>query len=177
MGGGISFEDEFYSYTKHGTEKAAGKRRWSGLPEIDILDRNGNVIGSMGQSNAILRYVGSLTGLYPKNNAINCILMDEIMDSVEDLANLWVPPYLKKEKDERKQGQDELMKPDKVPYWFQKFNQRVIENEKRGNDNGFVVADALSIADLKLYYGMIIKSLMHFVNALEQWIKLKNLMR
>merc|ERR1712062_276320 len=103
----------------------------------------------MGQSNSILRYVGSLTGLYRKDNAINCLLMDEVMDAVEDLANLWVPAYLKKDKDERKQSQNELMKADKVPYWFHKFNLRLIENAKRGNKNGFVVGDALSVADLK----------------------------
>ena len=154
--GGLSFEDEFYSYTKHGTEKAQGKRRWSGLPEIAIYDSNGNVIGSMGQSNSLLRYVGTLTGLYPKSNAIDCLLMDELMDSVEDLANMWVPAYLKKDKEERKQTQDELMKADKLPYWFQKFNLRLIENEKRGNKNGFAVGDALSVADLKLYYGLTI---------------------
>eukprot|EP00483_Globobulimina_turgida_P007361 UN07375 len=41
-----------------------------------------------------------------------------------------------------------------MPYWMDKFNNRLVENEKRGNKNGYVVGDSLSIADLKLYYGL-----------------------
>ena len=39
-----------------------------------------------------------------------------------------------------------------LPYWFGKFENRLEENEKRGNKNGYIVNDKLTVGDLKLYY-------------------------
>ena len=55
---GVSFEDEFYSFEEQKQEKGEGKRRFSGLPEITLYDEDGKDAGSLGQSNAILRYLG-----------------------------------------------------------------------------------------------------------------------
>ena len=56
--GGLSYEDKFISFDQHKQEKADGKRRWNGLPEITIFDKNGNELTTIGQSNACLRYIG-----------------------------------------------------------------------------------------------------------------------
>merc|ERR1739842_92059 len=45
-----------------------------------------------------------------------------------------------------------LMKKEKIPFWFDKFEQRLAENEQRGNKKGFFVGDDLTIADLKAFY-------------------------
>ena len=56
--GGIAFEDHFISFEQHGMDKAGGKRRWSGVPELTILDKDGKDVITIGQSNNILRLVG-----------------------------------------------------------------------------------------------------------------------
>ena len=55
---GISFEDVFESMQDQIEKKKNGKRRWSGPPELTILDKNGKDLISIGQSGSILRYIG-----------------------------------------------------------------------------------------------------------------------
>ena len=49
--GGVAYQDEFIMNAKE--QKAEGKRRWSGLPEMVVGDQ------VIGQSNACLRYIGT----------------------------------------------------------------------------------------------------------------------
>ena len=56
--GGIAFEDEFINDAQQKKTKAEGKRRWSGLPELVIYDKDGKVLTNIAQSNTCLRYVG-----------------------------------------------------------------------------------------------------------------------
>ena len=58
--GGVSFEDEFITFEQQTKDKAEGRRRWSGPPEIIIYDKNGKEIATIAQSNACLRYIGML---------------------------------------------------------------------------------------------------------------------
>ena len=62
--GGISYEDNFITLEEQKQQKADGKRRWSGPPEITIFDKNGKELVTIGQSNACLRYVGMLIIVY-----------------------------------------------------------------------------------------------------------------
>ena len=57
--GGIAFEDRFTTSEQHKKDKAEGKRRWSGLPEIVLIDKDGKDLVTIGQSNTGLRYVGA----------------------------------------------------------------------------------------------------------------------
>jgi glutathione S-transferase len=76
--GGIAFEDR----------RIAGKE-WPALRDqapflaLPTLDVDGLVVS---QSNSINRYVGKLSGLYPKDE-LQAFLCDETMDAVEDIAN------------------------------------------------------------------------------------------
>eukprot|EP01083_Nonionella_stella_P201136 735973_1 len=152
--GNIAFEDQFITFDEQKQQKAQGKRKWSGVPEMELLNKNGQVVSTIGQSCAILRYVGSMAGLYPENNLIECAIIDEIIDAVQDLGSVWIPIYLVQGDSEQKAAQEAGMKQDKLPYWMNKFNNRLIENQKRGNKNGYIVGNSLSIADLKLYHGL-----------------------
>ena len=57
--GGIAFEDEIITSEDQKQQKAAGKRRWSGPPEIVILDKEGAAVVTIAQSNACLRLIGT----------------------------------------------------------------------------------------------------------------------
>ena len=73
--GGIAFEDRFTTFEQHKKDKEEGKRRWAGLPEIVVIDKDGKDLVTIGQSNACLRYVGMLWNYYPAKlyKNINCL--------------------------------------------------------------------------------------------------------
>ena len=76
--------------------------------------------------------------------------MDEILDSLEDAGQSL---SFKGEKDKDKQKvirEAAIAKDGALYYWLVKFSNRLEENEKRGHKNGFVVGDALTVADLAL---------------------------
>lgn len=154
--GGIAFEDEIISFDEQGKAKLAGDRRWSGLPECTIYDNKGKKMVTMGQSNSILRYIGSLCGQYDTSDPLKAALMNEVMDSTEDVIIMMIPLFIANHiyhnKDVQSAEVKKLSASDKLPFWLKKFENRLNENEKRGNKNGFIVGDTLSVADLKLYY-------------------------
>jgi glutathione S-transferase len=76
--GGIAFED-----------RRVGMQDWPTLRDkmpfqaMPLLEADGN---SVAQSNTIIRYVGKLAGLYPKDDW-QAALCDEIMDASEDIGS------------------------------------------------------------------------------------------
>ena len=101
--GGISYEDEFTSHQEHKQAKEDGTRRWSGLPELTVFDKDGKELCQIGQSNSCLRYIGKLTGSYPEN-PVERALVDEVLDSCEDLYGLVFPTFFIKDDEEKKKA-------------------------------------------------------------------------
>eukprot|EP01083_Nonionella_stella_P072997 197082_1 len=149
--GGLSYEDKFTSFAEHQQAKQDGTRRWRGVPELTVFDKDGNEVVTFGQSNSCLRYIGKLTGAYPQK-PVHRALVDEILDSIENAVSLLTSSFVESDAEKKKAMRLALMKPDKFPFWFSKFEQRLEENEKRGNKKGYFVGDSLTIADLKAYY-------------------------
>eukprot|EP00484_Ammonia_sp_Unknown_P003215 CAMPEP_0197073110 /NCGR_PEP_ID=MMETSP1384-20130603/210436_1 /TAXON_ID=29189 /ORGANISM="Ammonia sp." /LENGTH=290 /DNA_ID=CAMNT_0042511937 /DNA_START=80 /DNA_END=952 /DNA_ORIENTATION=+ len=151
--GGYAFEDVFVTFQEHGKAKAEGKRRWGGLPELTIFDKDGKEVQTIGQSCAQLRYIGRLAGIYGAN-PFEQALIDEFMDAVTDAgATLGYKGETDKEK--QKAMRLALIADDgALTAFLKKFALRMEENEKRGNKNGFIVGDTLSIADLFLFGAM-----------------------
>jgi len=153
--GGLSYRDRFVTGAQHKEVKAAGKRRWTGIPEMTIHDKDGNDVLTIGQSNVCLTLIGTMAGLYPKDNHVQAALVDEILASVEDCMDMLGPTFREPDADKKKAMRLALMADDKLPYWIGKFEQRMEENEKRGNKNGFSVGDSMTVSDIKLYYGLV----------------------
>jgi len=152
---GISYRDIFTA--SHAEDKKAGKRRWSGLPEVIFHDKDGNDVLTMGQSNVCLKAISQLGGkLYPED-MIQTALVDELMASVEDTFPIVVPVFLAESpmfgNDEKKAAElaKVALEDDKLPYWTTKFELRLKENEDRGHKNGFFVGDSMTVADLKYF--------------------------
>ena len=57
--GGIAYEDYFESKEQHAKAKEDGTRRWAGVPELTLYDKDGKEAGKIGQSNTCLRYIGA----------------------------------------------------------------------------------------------------------------------
>jgi len=139
--GGIAYTDEFVSVEEC---KARGVR-WKGLPEITVYGEDNKAVATIGQSNACLRYIGSLCGMYSES-AMSAALIDEILDSVEDTRGALAGAM------DSKESRKALVSEDgKLVYWLKKFEARLKENKERGSENGFVVGNDMSVADLKLF--------------------------
>jgi glutathione S-transferase len=76
--GGLSFEDYRFAFADF-----AEVRKSTPLGQVPTLHVDGVQVT---QSDAITRYVGKLTGLYPQD-AFQALLCDEVMDALED-ANI-----------------------------------------------------------------------------------------
>jgi len=148
--GGICYRERIITFAEHGEQKAKGLRRWSGVPEITLHDKDGNDVMTVGQSNICLQLIGTMGGLYPKDNMLQAVLVDEIMASVEDVFAMLIPAYLENDQDKKKAMCEEFMK-EKIPYWCGKFENRLAENEARGSKSGYFVGDTLTVADLKFH--------------------------
>jgi len=151
--GGVSYKDRFVTGPEHGKIKGMGLRRWSGIPEVTLHDKDGNDVAKIGQSNCCLKLIGQMAGFYPENVVLRA-LVDEILAATEDVMGMLAPSFPVKDAEKKKAMRLELMKEDKFPYWFQKFENRFTENEARGSKSGYIVGDTMTVADLKLYYSI-----------------------
>jgi len=152
--GGIAFEDEFLTGAQHGKQKAEGLRRWSGPPEITVYGKDGKELTKIAQSNACIRFAGTLGGLYPEN-PVQRALNDEVMDSIEDVMATVTPAYFEKDAEKKKALMAALCAADGgLTYWINKLEARLEESEKRGNKKGLFVGEEIGIGDLKAYGGI-----------------------
>jgi len=145
--GGISFERKVINQADWPPYKKAGNAVWSGPPEVTLLDKDGNDVATIAQSNSCVRLVGSLAGLYP-SNLLERARVDGFLDTCEDLNGLYMK-YAFAPKDEKAAVAAKLC--EQYPYWFGKLEQQLEQNEKRGNGNGYFVGNSLTIADLKSF--------------------------
>lgn len=107
---------------------------------LPILEVDGQVIT---QSNTINRYVGKLTGLYPKDDW-QAALVDEVMDAVEDITTR-IGATFSLEGDAKKKAREALAKG-----LLLRFVQQLEARLKRGGGEWFV-ENHLTVADLKCY--------------------------
>ena len=107
---------------------------------MPILEVDGRLIA---QSNTINRYVGKLTGLYPKDDW-QAALVDELMDAIEDIT-VEIEETIALEAEAKKKAREELSN-DLLLRYLQQIDARL----KRGGGEWFV-ENRLTVADLKCY--------------------------
>jgi glutathione S-transferase len=133
--GGIAFEDK----------RIPGKD-WPALRDsmpfqaLPVLEVDGKVIA---QSNTINRYLGRLTGLYPKDDW-QAALVDELMDAVEDITTL-IGNSMALEGEAKKKAREALAA-GPIPRFLHQIEARL----KAGGSEWFV-EKRLTVADLKCY--------------------------
>merc|ERR1719419_1575851 len=162
---GLSYRDAITHFPT-AEDKKAGRMRWSGLPEVTFHDKEGNDVLTLGLSNITLSAIGKLGGkLYPKGPA-EASLVDEVLAAVEEIFPAVVtvfkheaPTFLNDQKKAAELARacmdaEQLSMGavgNNLPYWTGRFEERLKENESRGNKNGFFVGDSMTVADLKYY--------------------------
>eukprot|EP00746_Dinoflagellata_sp_MGD_P120462 gnl/MRDRNA2_/MRDRNA2_55982_c0_seq1.p1 gnl/MRDRNA2_/MRDRNA2_55982_c0~~gnl/MRDRNA2_/MRDRNA2_55982_c0_seq1.p1 ORF type:complete len:233 (-),score=42.52 gnl/MRDRNA2_/MRDRNA2_55982_c0_seq1:96-794(-) len=82
--GGLDFEDCRIDYPAVKALREAGGSPWGQVP---VLEVNGK---SFGQSQALLRWAGRQTGLYPDDVALQC---DAVLNAMSDIFNVMTPAW------------------------------------------------------------------------------------
>jgi prostaglandin-H2 D-isomerase / glutathione transferase len=132
--GGVAFEDH----------RIAGKdwpafRDQTPFLAIPTLEVDGRVVS---QSNSINRYVGKLTGLYPKDD-LQAFLCDEVMEAVEDLSTR-IAQTIGLPEDAKKKAREELAA-GHVRRYLEQFQARL---DAAGGE--YFAERRLTVADLKV---------------------------
>jgi prostaglandin-H2 D-isomerase / glutathione transferase len=133
--GGIAFEDH----------RIAGKD-WPALRDktpflaMPTLEVNGKIVS---QSNSINRYVGKLTGLYPKDDW-QALLCDEVMDAAEDISTR-IGHTLDLSADAKKKARQELAAGHITRYLEQ------LQARLKAAGGEYFADKRLTVADLKVF--------------------------
>ncbi|KAL3673701.1 hypothetical protein V7S43_001398 [Phytophthora oleae] len=136
---GIPFEDE-----RIGVDEL--NRRRSTLPfnQLPVLDVNGVVVS---QALAILRYVGTLGGLYSPSDIMEALRIDESFSLIDEFYSsyAWNASYF--EKDPTKQMKlRSILAEETLPNTMRLLEERVSKWNGR-----YSVGDRLTVADLAIY--------------------------
>jgi glutathione S-transferase len=99
------------------------------------------------QSNAILRFAGRMTGMYPMNDPLQALKVDEALGVAEDI-NCLLEPSLHEQDTERKMAMRKALAEETLPFWMGCLERLLVAN----GSTGFFVGNNLTIADLKLYW-------------------------
>jgi glutathione S-transferase len=143
--GGIAFEDAHVPPERFAALKASGELPFGSLPVLDVATREGTV--SAAQSNAILRFVGRKAGLYPTNDDLRALKVDEALDLGEDLYHL-LSPSMAEADAARRMAMRKVLAEETLPRWAGFLERLLVANGR----TGFVAGAALTVADLKLYW-------------------------
>jgi prostaglandin-H2 D-isomerase / glutathione transferase len=108
--------------------------------ELPVLEVDGKLIA---QSNTINRYLGKLTGLYPKDDW-KAAIVDEVMDAIEDVSTKISSTFALE--GEAKQKAREALAAGSISRFLQQFEARL----KAGGGEWFA-DNRLTIGDLKCY--------------------------
>jgi prostaglandin-H2 D-isomerase / glutathione transferase len=133
--GGVPFEDDRVPFSDW--ERRKPDTPFGALP---MLERDGQILA---QSNAINRYVGKLTNLYP-SDPWQAALCDETMEAVEDISSMIVATLFLP--DEEKKAQRKVLVEGPLPFYLTRLQQRL---DERGGQ--YFAGERLSVADLKVF--------------------------
>ena len=125
--------------------KAASALPFGSLPVLDVETASGTVTSA--QSNAILRYVGRQAGLYPVDDPVRALKVDEAMDLAEDLYHV-IGPSIGEADAGRRMTMRKVLAEETLPRWGGFLERLLVANGR----TGFVAGDALTVADLKLHW-------------------------
>ena len=143
--GGIQFEDAHVAPERFSEQRATGVFPFGAIPVLDIETDKGMV--SAAQSNAILRFAGRLSGLYPQDDLIQALKVDEALDVAEDINQL-LGPSMHEDDIEKKLAMRKILVAEDLPEWAGYLEKLLTAN----GSTGYFVGNQLTVADLKLYW-------------------------
>ena len=143
--GNIPFEDEHLTHQQFRDCRAANEFPFGGLPVMEIESSEGE--HCVAQSNAILRFAGRLSDLYPVDDPLQALKVDEALSMGEDI-NSQISPSLHEEDTEKRMAMRKVLAEETLPFWMACFERLLVAN----GSTDFIVGNHLTVADLKLYW-------------------------
>jgi len=137
--GGIAFTDDRIAFPDWPNRKP--HTAWGTVPTLEVTGK-----GTLGQSAPLLRYVGKLTNLYPKDD-FDAARVDDIIDGSEDIILKLTPTLFEKDEAKKKQMRETLIS-------STGDLTRIIGNLEKilaAHKSKFAVGDNLTVADLKIF--------------------------
>jgi prostaglandin-H2 D-isomerase / glutathione transferase len=133
--GGIAFEDYRFAYPQF-----PEVRKTTPFGQVPVLEVDGVMVT---QSDAILRYVGKLAGLYP-TDPYQALMCDEVMNVLEDAAVKMGPTY-RMSGDALKEARLALVN-GSIPVYL-----KWLEKQLEAHGGEYFADNRLTIADLKAF--------------------------
>ena len=144
--GNIEFDDyriqnnDYKKFKEDGTLPSGKNAPFRQLPVLEVDDK------IVAQTGAIARYCGKLSGLYPLNDDFEAALIDQIIESAQDI-NYMVTLSNRDKDPEKKKISREILSTKHLPKSFQFLENLIIEK----NEECWFVGNKLSIADLAIW--------------------------
>jgi glutathione S-transferase len=143
--GHIAFEDDHLTFEQFQNCRTTSELPFGGLPVL-VVDTDEKEL-CVAQSNAILRFAGRLSGLYPVDNPLQALKVDEALDVGEDI-NCLLAPSLHEQDTEKKMAMRKELAEETLPFWVACLERLLVAN----GSTGFIMGNSLTVADLKLYW-------------------------
>lgn len=126
------------------------------LGALPVLEVNGELLP---QSNAIIRYVGKLGGLYP-DDPLDGFRVDQIIDTLDDMFETALK-YEGQDKEKLRECRETFCRED-IPRYVGMLEKQATESGK----GPFVLGEKVSVADLKInqLFDSISYGFLEFVN-------------
>jgi prostaglandin-H2 D-isomerase / glutathione transferase len=143
--GGVEFDDARISREEFLRSKDSGKLDDGTIipfREIPCLNVDGQ---SISQTGGISRFCGKLSGLYPKDNAIEAALIDQVIDMATDINVLLSPSGLETDEDRKKSMREELAQGAMARKIS--FLEELLEN----GEGDWFVGEQITIADIAVW--------------------------
>lgn len=141
---GRDWEDVSLDGERFQSMKEAGELPWGMVPVLQTPD------GTIAESTAILRYVGSMADLVPAD-PFQRAKADEFIDGMEPLSKVLDSTFGISDLDERIRLRKEVFGPNGKG----SSNLSLLERKVRDSETGWAAGtDNMSIADLKLFTGL-----------------------
>lgn len=137
---GVEFEDERIS--KEEFELRKGLLPFHQLPVLQVDSE------FLAQSFPILRYAGSVSGggLYPANDPLHAVRVDEILSALDEFDNLYTQPLIREQDPEKKAEMSRKLTEESIPEILQFLDKRV-----EASAGSYACGDALTVADIAIY--------------------------
>lgn len=132
--GGIEFEDE--RINRDELIKRKPELPFGALPALKVDDT------TFSQSDAILHYAGRVSGLYPQDDPLLALKIDQINEGVKDVWSRIYPTF-------HMAPEQKIKKREAIV--AEAFPRYVAALEKIVADTGFAIGDKLTLADVILY--------------------------
>ena len=111
--------------------------------QLPVMEVNGQIIG---QTGAIARYCGKISGLYPKEDNLLAAKIDQVIDAATDITELVSPTVREKNQEIKKLLRKNLVE-EKLPLWFG-FLEDILQ---QNNSSNCFVGKEITIADLAIW--------------------------